>query len=263
MSDMGTSQSLIGGRLIDSPRIYHSYALYLTKFIEAYRSQGVKVDAITVQNEPQNRNPAGYPGTDMPASQEEKVIEALGPMLREAALRTAILGYDHNRSEHPNDIASTPPMRGRTSTTIRRRSCRLPRLAGSRGAAPAPAAHNENDNPQTFAVLEGSRSFTYTLPGGALATFTWNGNPGGRETLKQLDPSGWHATANPSGPTDPCCQGDVASNAVDDDASTRYSTGTGQQPGQYLHQLEWQLVERRRRARFRRPGRPPVDQRSS
>jgi glucosylceramidase len=124
-------------------------------------------------------------------------------------------------------------------------------------------AHNENDNPQTFAVLEGSRSFTYTLPGGALATFTWNGNPGGRETLKQLDPSGWHATANPSGPTDPCCQGDVASNAVDDDASTRYSTGTGQQPGQYLHQLEWQLVERRRRARFRRPGRPPVDQRSS
>ncbi|MFL5862791.1 MAG: glycoside hydrolase family 30 protein, partial [Solirubrobacteraceae bacterium] len=54
---MKTNDSLIGGRLIDSPAIYHSYALYLTKFIEAYRSQGVTVDTITVQNEPQNRTP--------------------------------------------------------------------------------------------------------------------------------------------------------------------------------------------------------------
>jgi glucosylceramidase len=375
---MKTSQSLIGGRLIDSPGIYHSYALYLTKFIEAYRAQGVRVDAITVQNEPQNRNPAGYPGTDMPASQEEKVIEALGPMLSEAGLTTAILGYDHNWSEHPNDIASTPPDEtadindypqeilsspaarwiagtayhcyyGDPSamTALHRqfpdKDVYFTECSGNQSSDPANTfsdtlkwharnliigsprnwaktvinwnlaldpsggphvggcstctgivtvgpgdtvtrnaeyytlghlsrfvhpgavriastsfgttgwngqimdvafrdpdgttvlvAHNENDNPQTFAVLEGSSSFTYTLPGGALATFAWKGNPGGRENLMQLDPSGWHATANPSGPTDPCCQGDVASNAVDDDASTRYSTGTGQQPGQYL-----------------------------
>jgi glucosylceramidase len=32
----------------------------------------------------------------------------------------------------------------------------------------------------------------------------------------------------------PCCTGDVAANAVDGDASTRYSTGAGQAPGQYL-----------------------------
>jgi len=94
-------------------------------------------------------------------------------------------------------------------------------------------AHNENDNPQAFAVREGDRSFTYTLPGGALATFTWRGQPS-PQALQELDPSGWHATANPNGPSNPCCQGDVAANAVDDDASTRYSTGTGQQPGQYL-----------------------------
>ena len=49
------------------------------------------------------------PGTDMPAAQEEKVIEALGPMLRAKGLRTRILAFDHNWSEHPNDIASTPP----------------------------------------------------------------------------------------------------------------------------------------------------------
>jgi glucosylceramidase len=33
--------------------------------------------------------------------------------------------------------------------------------------------HNENDNPASFAVAQGDASFAYTLPGGALATFTW------------------------------------------------------------------------------------------
>ena len=33
--------------------------------------------------------------------------------------------------------------------------------------------HNENDDPRSFAVSVGSKSFDYTLPGGALATFTW------------------------------------------------------------------------------------------
>ncbi len=106
---MKTNDSLIGGRLIDDPRIYRSYALYLLKFVQAYRANGVRVDAITVQNEPQNRTPSGYPGTDMPSAQEEKVIEDLGPMLRAAGLPTQIFAYDHNWTEHPNDVAATPP----------------------------------------------------------------------------------------------------------------------------------------------------------
>src|ERR671930_912978 len=63
---MKTSGSLIGGRLIDDPRIYLSYALYLVKFLAAYRDQGVDVKYLTVQNEPQNRHPSMYPGTDLP-----------------------------------------------------------------------------------------------------------------------------------------------------------------------------------------------------
>jgi glucosylceramidase len=106
---MKTSQSLIGGRLIDDPRIYDAYARYFVQFIQAYQRAGVPVYAVTVQNEPQNRHPNGYPGTDMPVAQEAKLIEALGPMLRAAHLHTLILGYDHNWSEHPDDIASTPP----------------------------------------------------------------------------------------------------------------------------------------------------------
>jgi glucosylceramidase len=106
---MKTGGSLIGGRLIDEPRVYDAYARYFVKFLKAYAREGVPVDAVTVQNEPQNRHPRAYPGTDMPVAQEVKLIEALGPALRRAGLRTKILAYDHNWSEHPDDIASTPP----------------------------------------------------------------------------------------------------------------------------------------------------------
>jgi glucosylceramidase len=106
---MKTNDSLVGGRLIDEPRVYSAYARYFVKFLEAYARAGVPVDAVTVQNEQQNRTPRGYPGMDMPVRQQVRFIEALGPALRDAGLRTDILAYDHNWSEHPDDIASTPP----------------------------------------------------------------------------------------------------------------------------------------------------------
>jgi len=375
---MKTGGSLVGGRLIDDPRIYQSYALYLLKFVEAYRANGAMVDAITVQNEPQNRTPSGYPGTDMPSFQEEKVIEDLGPMLREAGLHTQILAYDHNWTEHPNDAAATPPDETADIDSYPQNALNSPaakwvsgvayhcysgdpsamtalhnqfpdkaiyftECSGSESSDPANTfsdtlkwharnliigttrnwaetvinwnlaldpsggphvggcgtctgivtvgpgdtvtndaeyftlghlarfvrpgavrigstsfgttgwngqvmdvafrnpdgstvlvAHNENDNPQAVIVREGDEAFAYTLPGGALATFTWKGRVPGAYDLRQVDPAGWTATANLNGPADPCCSGDVAANAVDADASTRYSTGTGQTPGQYL-----------------------------
>ena len=375
---MKTNGSLIGGRLIDDPRIYRSYALYLLKFVQAYRANGVTVNAITVQNEPQNRTPSGYPGTDMPSAQEEKVISDLGPMLRAAGLGTQIFAYDHNWTEHPNDVAATPPDEtadinaypqnvlnspaakyvagvayhcyfgdpsamttlhnqfpdaaiyftecsgsqsadpaNTFSDTLKWHSRNLiigsprnwaetvinwnlaldpsggPHVGGCATCTPivtvgpgdtvtrnaeyytlghlarfvAPGAvriastsfgttgwngqvmdvafrnpdgstvlvaHNENDNPSTFGVKEGDQAFSYTLPGGALATFTWRGTVPGSYALRQVSPQGWTATANPPGPADPCCTGDVAANAADGDASTRYTTGAGQAPGQYM-----------------------------
>ncbi|WP_380050430.1 glycoside hydrolase family 30 protein [Kribbella deserti] len=106
---MKTGDSLVGGRLKDDPAIYTAYARYLVKFVQAYTRAGVPIDFLTIQNEPQNRTPGGYPGTDLPVRQAVKVIEALGPMLRAASPRTKILGYDHNWSTHPGDIANTPP----------------------------------------------------------------------------------------------------------------------------------------------------------
>ncbi|TCC56150.1 glucan endo-1,6-beta-glucosidase [Kribbella pittospori] len=106
---MKTGDSLIGGRLKDDPAVYDAYARYLVKFVQAYAKAGVPVDFISVQNEPQNRKPSAYPGTDMPVRQEAAVISALGPLLRKASPRTKILGYDHNWTTHPGDIESTPP----------------------------------------------------------------------------------------------------------------------------------------------------------
>jgi glucosylceramidase len=106
---MKTNDSLVGGRLIDDPRIYQAYADYLVRFVQAYQAAGVPVWGLTIQNEPQNRTPSGYPGTDLPTRQAIQVIDRLGPALAAAGLHTKILGYDHNWAEHPNDIANTPP----------------------------------------------------------------------------------------------------------------------------------------------------------
>jgi len=106
---MKTGDSLVGGRLKDDPKGYDAYARYLVKFVQAYTRAGVPVDFLSIQNEPQNRKPSAYPGTDLPVRQEAAVITALGPLLQKVSPGTKILGYDHNWTTHPGDIASTPP----------------------------------------------------------------------------------------------------------------------------------------------------------
>jgi glucosylceramidase len=86
--------------------------------------------------------------------------------------------------------------------------------------------HNENDDPRTFAVAQGDSSFEYTLPGGSLATFVWPADATLDDGRELLDFEPMTATADP-GASD-------AANLVDDDATTRWTTGTAQQPGQWL-----------------------------
>ena len=366
---MKTSGSLVGGRLIDDPRIYDAYARYLVKFVKAYAAAGVPVDFLSVQNEPQNRHPSGYPGTDLPVRQEAAVIAALGPKLAQASPRTKILGYDHNWTTHPGDVESTPPgedpetdypyrlLRTAAARWIAgtayhsysgdpsamtalhnafpRKGIWFTECSGSHGPTDTPEqifrgtltwharnviigtmrnwaksavtwnialdstggphlggcdtctglltlqpdgsvsrdaeyftighaakfvrpgavrigstsfgttgwngqimdvafrnpdgstaliVHNENDDPRTFAVRAGDRQFEYTLPGGALATFTWTG--GNRSRYVPVPVPGATATAAPAGETPAA--------AVDADASTRWSSGTAQAPGQFL-----------------------------
>ena len=104
---MKTNDSLVGGRFKDDPRVYDAYARYFVRFVQEYRRAGVPIDAVTLQNEPQNRNPSGYPGMDLRDDEEARLVVAVGRAFQRARIHTKILGYDHNWSLHPNDVG--PP----------------------------------------------------------------------------------------------------------------------------------------------------------
>ena len=132
---MKTNDSLVGGRLNDDPRIYQAYADYLVKFVQAYEAAGVPVYGLTIQNEPQNRTPSGYPGTDLPMRQAIQVIDRLGPALQAAGpahedlrLRPQLVRAPQRHRQHP---ARRGPGDG-----VPHRAARVERrAAGSRGTA--------------------------------------------------------------------------------------------------------------------------------
>jgi glucosylceramidase len=91
---MKTSRSLIGGTL--DPAYFGSYAQYLVRVVQAYAAQGVRIDTMTVQNEP-GFSPAGYPGMLLSVDDEIRFVrDSLGPAFAAAHLTTEILGFDHN-----------------------------------------------------------------------------------------------------------------------------------------------------------------------
>lgn len=102
---MKDSGSLEGGRLRDDDRAFATYARYLERAVEEYAAAGVPLRFLTVQNEPQALHPDGYPGMDMPAAAQIRLIRILGPLLEGSG--TGILAYDHNWSLHPGDAAAS------------------------------------------------------------------------------------------------------------------------------------------------------------
>ena len=77
------------------PEYYGSYAGYLVKYIEGMKAEGVRIDAITIENEP--LNPKNTPSMVMFAPQEDVFIaKYLGPAFKHAGILTKILLYDHN-----------------------------------------------------------------------------------------------------------------------------------------------------------------------
>jgi len=91
---MKTNGSLKGGKL--KTDAYASYAQYFVKYIQAFKNEGITIDAITPQNEPLYST-ASYPCMDMPATDQLNFIKNdLGPALQTAGLNTKIIVYDHN-----------------------------------------------------------------------------------------------------------------------------------------------------------------------
>jgi glucosylceramidase len=107
---MKTNNDTRGGSL--KPEYYATYARYLVKYIRAMAKEGIRLDAITVQNEP--LHPGNNPSMYMPAPEQAAFVKNfLGPAFRQAGIKTRIIIYDHNcdKPEYPISILDDPEAR--------------------------------------------------------------------------------------------------------------------------------------------------------
>lgn len=105
---MKTSGSMLGGKL--RPDVYSVYADYFIKYIQAMDGHGIRIDAITIQNEPLYFT-ATYPCMEMQAGEQSSFIkDHLGPKFQNAGISTKIITYDHNwdRPDYPLTILNDP-----------------------------------------------------------------------------------------------------------------------------------------------------------
>lgn len=90
MKDNGSS---IGGSL--QPQYYSVYAQYFVKYIQAMAAKGIRIDAVTIQNEPQHGG--NNPSMLMSATEQATFIKNhLGPAFLSAGITTRIIVWDHN-----------------------------------------------------------------------------------------------------------------------------------------------------------------------
>jgi glucosylceramidase len=89
---MKYSNSMLGGNI--RPENIPAYARYFQKFVEEYAAAGVKVSAVTTQNEIDADQGGRMPACPWPEEDEERLVTALGPLLE--ATGTKIWTLDHN-----------------------------------------------------------------------------------------------------------------------------------------------------------------------
>lgn len=92
---MKDNESMLGGTI--RRRYLSTYALYLARFLNAYKEAGAHVDALTPQNEVDTDQDGRMPACTWPQEVEvEFVGRYLGPELQKAGLDTKIWLIDHN-----------------------------------------------------------------------------------------------------------------------------------------------------------------------
>jgi len=104
---MKSNKNSVGGKLL--PEYYDVYARYLVRYINEMKSEGITIDAITIQNEP--LNPYNNPSMEMFSDEQRDFIKNnLGPAFRDAGKKTKIILYDHNcdHPEYATNILSDP-----------------------------------------------------------------------------------------------------------------------------------------------------------
>ena len=91
--------------LLPDRRVHKAWATYITRFVDAYKHQGVKIWAVTPQNEPEFAAP--WEACKYNATAESSWInDYLGPILKGANPEILILAFDHNK-DHLYEWAQT------------------------------------------------------------------------------------------------------------------------------------------------------------
>jgi glucosylceramidase len=94
---MKTNQHVKAGSL--KPEFYAAYATYFVKYIQEMQNEGITIDAVTLQNEPENPN--NTPSMLMTAEEQAAFVKNnLGPAFKAAGINTKIVVFDHN-CDHP------------------------------------------------------------------------------------------------------------------------------------------------------------------
>lgn len=86
-----------GGKLL--PEHYGTWALFFSKYLEAYRAKGIDIWGLTVENEPLGNDNNWESMHFTPEEMSEFVASHLGPVLADAGQDVKILGYDQNRGD--------------------------------------------------------------------------------------------------------------------------------------------------------------------
>jgi glucosylceramidase len=87
-----------GGKLL--PEYRDTWALYFSKYIQAYKEEGINIWGITVENEPLGNDGNWESMHFTPEEMRDFVRDYLGPRLEKDGLsHIPILGYDQNRGE--------------------------------------------------------------------------------------------------------------------------------------------------------------------
>lgn len=95
---MKYGEQIYNGWYLDytDPRVYQAYADYFVRYLQAYANEGIPIQAISIQNEPEFTT-SKYPSMSMGAAEQANFIKQyLGPTLNRNHLSTQIIAFDHN-----------------------------------------------------------------------------------------------------------------------------------------------------------------------
>ncbi|MBZ9651693.1 glycoside hydrolase family 30 protein [Psychroflexus montanilacus] len=94
---MKTNNDWVGGEL--KPEYYDTWALFFSKYADAYKAEGIDIWGFTVENEPHGNGDNWESMHYTPEQMTEFVRDHLGPQLeKDGKADLKILGYDQNRA---------------------------------------------------------------------------------------------------------------------------------------------------------------------